>query len=317
MKIDHIPDQDDLKEVFERIKPYIHRTPVLTSSTFNKWTNNRLFFKCENFQKMGAFKMRGACNAVFSMSETDCRLGVATHSSGNFAQALALAARYKNIPAYIVMPSNAPQIKRQAVVGYGATVIECAPNLLAREETLQKVILETGAYFVHPYNDYDVIAGQASCAMELLDEVPDLQIVVAPVGGGGLISGTALAVKYIAKNCLVIAAEPLQANDAFLSKQKGEIVAQTNPQTIADGLRTSLGDKTFPIINELVNEIVLVSEDEIKQSLRLLMERMKVVVEPSAAVAFAAVLKNKSWRGKNIGIILSGGNIDLLGFDFI
>lgn len=317
MKINCVPDPGDLKQVFERIEPYIHRTPVLTNSTFNKWTNNQLFFKCENFQKMGAFKMRGACNAVFSMSEADCRLGVATHSSGNFAQALALAARYKNIPAYIVMPSNAPQIKRQAVMDYGGTVVECAPNLLAREETLQKVILETGAKFIHPYNDYDVIAGQASCAIELLEEIPDLQIVVAPVGGGGLISGTALAVKYFAENCLTIGAEPWMANDAFLSKQKGEIIPQTNPQTIADGLRTSLGDKTFPIIKELVDEIILVTEDEIKQSLRLLMERMKIVVEPSAAAAFAAVLKNKDWRGKNIGIILSGGNIDLLGFNFI
>jgi len=302
----------NLQETHQRIKPFIHRTPVLSSQLINEIVGAEIYFKCENFQKMGAFKMRGATNAVLQLSNTEKDFGVATHSSGNFAQALALAAKMQGIKAYVVMPSNAPEIKKTAVKGYGGEVIECTPTLEARETTLNEVVNKTGAAFLHPYNDYQVIEGQATAAMELIEEHDDLDAVFAPVGGGGLLAGTALAAHYFSPNTKVIAGEPLGADDAWQSLQKGEIVPQTNPQTIADGLLTSLGDKTFPVIKEYVADIVRVDEDEIIAAMRLIWERMKIIAEPSSAVALAALIKEKAkYQSKKVGIILSGGNVQL------
>ncbi|MCC6726465.1 MAG: pyridoxal-phosphate dependent enzyme [Saprospiraceae bacterium] len=296
----------------QRIQPYIHRTPVLTCQTLDQMAGASLFFKCENFQKMGAFKMRGAANAILQLTEEQRQRGVATHSSGNFAQAMALSAQMLDIPAYIVMPSNSPEVKKAAVRGYGGEIIECEPNLAAREEALGKVVERTGAAFVHPFNDENVIMGQGTAALELLQDVDNLDIIIAPVGGGGLIAGTALAVHHFSPKTKTWAGEPAGANDAYESKKAGHIVPQTNPQTIADGLRTSLGDKTWPIIRDHVERIVLVSEEEIIAAMRLLLERMKIVVEPSGAVALAAIMKEKALlAGKRVGIILSGGNVDL------
>jgi len=304
--------QQNLLDTHKRIKPYIHNTPVLSSSLINEIAGAQLYFKCENFQKMGAFKMRGALNAVLQLSDEQKKFGVATHSSGNFAQALALAAKMQNIKAYIVMPENAPEVKKKAVKGYGGQIIECEANLDARETTLNKVVAETNATFLHPYNDYQVIQGQGTAAMELIEEYGDLDYIITPVGGGGLLSGTALAAYYFSPKTRVIAGEPLGADDAWQSLEKGELVPQTNPQTIADGLLTSLGDKTFPIIRDYVEKIVRVEEDEIVASMRLIWERMKLVVEPSSAVALAAILKEKEkYQAKKVGIILSGGNVDL------
>jgi len=298
--------------VLKRIQPYIHRTPVLTCATLDQMSGASLFFKCENFQKMGAFKMRGAANAILQLTEEERKLGVATHSSGNFAQALALSAQMLGIPAYIVMPSNSPEVKKAAVRGYGGEIIECEPNLAARESTLAQVVERTGATFIHPFNDGNVIMGQGTAALELLHDVPNLDVIISPVGGGGLLSGTALAAKETSPKTKVWAAEPAGASDAWESKKSGKIIPQLNPQTIADGLRTSLGDKTWPIIRDHVERVVLVEEAEIVEALRLLMERMKIVVEPSGAVALAAVLKDKTAvAGKRVGIILSGGNVDL------
>jgi threonine dehydratase len=295
-----------------RIQPYIHRTPVLTCQTLDEMAGASLFFKCENFQKMGAFKMRGAANAILQLSDEARQRGVATHSSGNFAQAIALSAQMLGIPAFIVMPSNSPEVKKAAVRGYGGEIIECEPTLAARESTLAEVVERTGATFIHPFNDDKVILGQGTVALEFLQDVKDLDLLVAPVGGGGLVGGTALAAHYFSEKTKVWAAEPAGANDAWQSKEAGQIIPQTNPQTIADGLRTSLGDKTWPIIRDYVERIVLVEEAEITAALRLLMERMKIVVEPSGAVALAAVLKEKTaLAGKRVGIILSGGNVDL------
>jgi threonine dehydratase len=261
---------------------------------------------------MGAFKMRGATNAILQLSKTEKEFGVATHSSGNFAQALALAAKLQGIKAYVVMPSNAPEIKKAAVRGYGGEIIECEPNLNARESTLNDVVNKTGAVFLHPYNDYHVIQGQGTAAMELIEDYTDLDSIFAPVGGGGLLAGTALAAHHFSPNTKVIAGEPMGADDAWQSFQKGEIIPQTNPITIADGLLTSLGDKTFPIIKEHVEDIVRVEEDEIVSAMRLIWERMKLVVEPSSAVALAALIKEKEkYQNKRIGIIISGGNVQL------
>lgn len=295
-----------------RIQPYIHRTPVLTCQTLDEMAGATLFFKCENFQKMGAFKMRGAANAILQLSDEARQRGVATHSSGNFAQAIALSAQMLGIPAFIVMPSNSPEVKKAAVRGYGGEIIECEPTLAARESTLAEVVERTGATFIHPFNDDKVIMGQGTAALEFLQDVKDIDLLIAPVGGGGLVGGTALAAHYFSPKTKVWAAEPAGADDAWQSKQAGHIVPQTNPQTIADGLRTSLGDKTWPIIRDYVERIVLVEEHEILAALRLLMERMKIVVEPSAAVGLAAVMKEKTAvAGKRVGIILSGGNVDL------
>ncbi|MCB0518313.1 MAG: pyridoxal-phosphate dependent enzyme [Lewinellaceae bacterium] len=304
--------KEDLLSAHRRIQPYIHRTPVLTCQTLDALSGATLFFKCENFQKMGAFKMRGAANAILQLSEGARQNGVATHSSGNFAQALSLAAKMLGVKAYIVMPSNSPEVKKAAVRDYGGEIIECEPTLQAREDTLQNVVNRTGATFIHPFNDDNVILGQGTAALELLEEIPDLDYIISPVGGGGLLGGTALAARFFSSGTIVTAAEPFGADDAWQSKQAGHIIPQTNPQTIADGLRTSLGDKTFPLVRDHVEAIIRVEEQEIVEALRLLMERMKIVVEPSGAVALAALLREKDkFSGQRIGIILSGGNVDL------
>ncbi len=308
----NFPTIDDIRKAAERIKPFAHRTPVLTNQTINRMLEAELFFKCENMQKVGAFKFRGACNTVMSLSEKEAKRGVATHSSGNHAQALALAARLRGIPAYIVMPETAPAVKKAAVAGYGAEIAFCKPTLEARETTLSEVVDKTGATFVHPYNDYRVITGQATAALELLSDTGELDIVMTPVGGGGLLSGTALTVSSLSPQTNVIAAEPAGADDAFRSLRKGEIIPSTNPQTIADGLLTSLGDKTFAIIQAHVSDITTVSEEKIVEAMRLVWERMKVIIEPSAAVPLGALLQgNLDVQRKRIGIIFSGGNVDL------
>jgi len=306
------PNINDIRQAADRIQHLIHYTPVLTSSNLNKMVGAELFFKCENFQKVGAFKFRGACNAVFSLSETETKRGVATHSSGNHAAALTLAARMRESTAYIVMPKTAPAVKKQAVEGYGARITFCEPTLQSRESTLEKVVAETGATFIHPYNDYRIIAGQATAALELLKAVPDLDIVMTPVGGGGLLSGTVLTVSSLSPKTAVFGAEPEGADDAHRSLKEGKIIPSVNPKTIADGLLTSLGDKTFPIIQKYVRQIVTANDDAIVAAMRYIWERMKIIVEPSAAVPFGALLEKKaSVSGKRIGIILSGGNVDL------
>lgn len=302
----------DLKEVHERIKPYIHHTPVMTSKLLNQISGAELFFKCENFQRMGAFKMRGAANAILQLPEEQQQKGVVTHSSGNFAQAVSLAAKSLGVPAYIVMPSSAPQVKKEAVKSYGGEVTECPPTLEEREKAAEKIINETGATFVHPSNDLEVIYGQGTAAVELLEEHPDLDYVVTPVGGGGLIAGAALAVTQLSETCKTVGAEPFEADDAWRSLQSGQIETNETTDTIADGLKTQLGDKNFPIIQEHVQEIIRVKEPEIIAALQLIWERMKIVVEPSSAVALAGVLREKEkFAGKKVGIIISGGNVDL------
>ena len=307
----------ELEEIHQKIQPYIHRTTVFTSQLLNGITEAELFFKCENFQKMGAFKMRGAASAILNLSPEKQQKGVVTHSSGNFAQAVSLAAKNIGVPAYIVMPSSAPQVKRDAVKGYGGKITLCPPNLAAREKAAEKIIEETGATFVHPSNDLDVIYGQGTAALELLQDHSDLDIVVTPVGGGGLIAGTAVAVSNSSKKCKTIGAEPFEADDAYRSLQSGSIETNETTNTVADGLRTQLGDKNFPIIKEHVSEIIRVKEAEIIAALRLIWERMKIIVEPSSAVALAAVLREKEkLRGKKVGIIISGGNVDLQNLPF-
>jgi len=304
--------KSQLEKVLKKIHPHIHRTPVLSSTLINDIVGAKLWFKCENFQKMGAFKMRGATNAILNLSEEKKRKGVVTHSSGNFAQALSLAAKSLNVPAYIVMPDSAPEVKKAAVRTYEGKITECPSTLKDREETANKIQDETGATFVHPSNDLDVILGQGTAAIELLEEYPELDEIVCPVGGGGLIAGTALAVKYFGNNCKCIGGEPLEADDAWRSLTSGKIETNDSANTIADGLKTQLGDQNFPIILENVDEIIRVSEEEIKAALRLIWERMKIVVEPSSAVPLAAILKEKDrFQNKNIGIIISGGNVDL------
>jgi len=303
---------DGVLKAAERLKGIIHHTPVLTSSYLNCLAGAELFFKCENFQKAGAFKYRGANNVILTTDKALLLKGVATHSSGNHAGALAKAAQVHKIPAYIVMPENAPDVKVKAVKGYGAHVIFCKPTLEAREATLNEVIKKTGAYFIHPYNNIRIIEGQGTAAFELINEIKCIEEIIAPVGGGGLLSGTSIAAKGLNSSIKVVAAEPENADDAYLSLQKGEIVPQTNPNTIADGLRTSLGTKTFPIIEKNVSEIFRVSEDGIVKAMKLILERMKIIVEPSSATVLAAVLEYpESFKGKRVGLILSGGNIDL------
>jgi threonine dehydratase len=302
----------DIVNAYERIKAHIHRTPVLKSNSVNKIIGAFLFFKCENFQKVGAFKFRGACNSVFSLPSDKIEFGVATHSSGNHAAALSLAARMRKIEAHIIMPRTAPPVKIQAVKGYGGKIYFCEPTQKAREENLEKIVKKTHAEFIHPYNDYRVIAGQATCAMEFIEEIPDLDIIIAPVGGGGLLSGTALIASFKSPGTKIIAAEPAGADDAFRSMQAGRILPSLNPNTIADGLKTSLGTKTFPIIQRYVDQIITVEDTNIIAAMRLIWERMKIIVEPSAAVPLGALLEKKmNIKGKRIGIILSGGNVDL------
>lgn len=306
-------NKETLIKVHERIKPFIHRTPVLSSQQLNEIAGANLHFKCENFQKMGAFKMRGATNAILSLPEEQRKKGVVTHSSGNFAQALSLAAKGVGVKAYIVMPKNAPMVKKDAVMGYEGEIIESESTPMAREELAEKVKLETGATFIHPSNDDDVIYGQGTAAMELLEDHPELDYIFSPVGGGGLIAGTALAAKYFSEKCKVIGGEPKNMDDAYRSLKSGKIdYNEIGATTIADGLRTFLGDRNFPIIKENVERIIRVEEEEIVQAMKLIWERMKIIVEPSSAVAFAALLKEKEkFKSKNIGIIISGGNVDL------
>lgn len=306
------PDKRMIEEAAARIKPYLHNTPVLTNTAINSICNADLYFKCENFQKAGAFKSRGATNAVFQLNTDEIGRGVATHSSGNHAAALALAASRRGARAYIVMPENSSRIKIKAVEEYSGIITFCKPTLEARESTLIEIIEKTGAIEIHPYNDYRIIAGQATATMELLADHPDLEIVLSPVGGGGLLSGTALAASYFGSNIQVIAAEPDGADDAYQSFYSGIFVPSLNPVTIADGLLTSLGTLTYPIIQKYVNQIVTVSEDGIRYAMRLIWERMKIIVEPSSAVPLAAILEKKLEVGKRkTGIILSGGNVDL------
>lgn len=305
----------DIVEAHERIKPFIHKTPVLTSNTIDKLAGAELFFKCENFQKIGAFKIRGGLNAALSLSKEKIANGIATHSSGNHAQAIAYAARQLGTKAYIVMPDNSPSVKVNAVKGYGAEVTFCENNQQAREEALQAIVDKTGAEFIHPYNDERVMTGQATCAKELIEEIPSLDFILAPVGGGGLLSGTLLSAHYFSPSTKVFAGEPEGAADAVLSIKSGKIETAPYIKTIADGLLTKLGDKTFPIIHQYVSDILTVSDEEIISTLRLVYERMKIIVEPSCVVPLAALLKNKElFAGKRAGIILSGGNVDLKKF---
>jgi threonine dehydratase len=307
-----IPLEKELIDTHSNVKPYVHNTPVLSSSLINKLTGAEVYFKSENFQKMGAFKMRGAINAILNLSEDERRKGVVTHSSGNFAQALSLAAKNIGVKAYIVMPSNAPLVKKEAVKGYGGIITESKPTLAARESEAQKIQDETGATFIHPSNDINVILGNATATQELLKDFPNLDFIITPIGGGGLVAGTALAAHYFGKNCKTIGGEPLEVDDAYRSLKIGTIQTNDSSNTIADGLKTNLGDINFPIIKQFVEEIITVNENEIIEAMKLIWERMKIIIEPSSAVAFAALLKKKEkFRSKKIGIILSGGNVDL------
>ncbi|MEL6811235.1 MAG: threonine/serine dehydratase [Bacteroidota bacterium] len=312
-----IPTQQDVIDACNRVRPYVHRTPVLSSSLLNEWVGTEVLFKCENFQKMGAFKMRAAIYAISQLSDQQKKAGVVTHSSGNFGQAVSLAARNLGVKAYIVMPENAPSVKKAAVRQYDGQITECESTLEAREATSAKIQKETGATFLHPSNDVEVILGNATAAVEFLEDYPDLNYLFTPVGGGGLIAGTALAAHYFGTNCRVIGGEPFEVDDAYRSLQSGRIEINETTNTVADGLRTHLGDKNFPIIKELVEEIIRVEEDEIISALKLIWERLKIVIEPSCAVPFAALVRDKEkFKGKKIGIILSGGNVDLSNLPF-
>ncbi len=304
----------DIQLAHERIRKYIHRTPILTCEQIDDIAGCEIYFKCENFQKVGAFKARGGLNAVLSLSQEELSQGVTTHSSGNHAQAIALAAKIAGTPAYIVMPENAPRVKIDAVKGYGAEVIFCAPTLEARETTVEDVIREKNATFIHPYNDERIISGQATSAKELIEDLSPrkLAAILTPVGGGGLLSGTALSSFFYSNETLVYGCEPEGADDAFQSFNAGRLIPQKNPQTVADGLRTSLGEKTFSIISEYVSDILLANDKEIIDAMTLIWQRMKIIIEPSCAVPLAAVLRNRElFSGKQIGIILSGGNVDV------
>ncbi len=307
-----IPVFDDVQKAYARIKGVVHRTPVFTSSSINTILGADLYLKCENFQKVGAFKFRGASNAVMALSEKDASRGVGTHSSGNHAAALALAARMRGVTVRIVMPETAPGIKQKAVEGYGGKITFCKPTLEARETTLQQIVDETGITVVHPYDNFFVIAGQGTCAMELLEDCPELDTVIAPVGGGGLLSGTALSVKAMNPRVKVIAAEPVGADDAYQSFKAGKIIPSVNPVTIADGLLTSLGERNFAIIRDKTDDIVTVSEGAIVEAMRMVWERMKIIIEPSSAVPLAAIIEGKiDVKNRKVGIIFSGGNVDV------
>ena len=307
-----IPSFNDVQNAYLKIRSKVHRTPVLSSTKVNERVGGQLFFKCENFQKVGAFKFRGATHAVGELTDKEAQSGVATHSSGNHAQAVALAAKLRGIPAHIVMPENAPKVKVNAVKDYGADVTFCESTQQAREETLEQVVEETGATFIHPYDHPHIIMGQGSAAIELLEDYPDLDIVLAPIGGGGLMSGTAIAASGLAPGAKIIGAEPEIANDAFLSLQTGKLQPVQSTDTVADGLRTSLSELTFACIRNHVDEIVTVTEEEIIEAMRFIWERMKIIIEPSCAVPVAAVFNGKvDVSGKMAGIIITGGNIDL------
>lgn len=307
-----IPTFDDVIAAHERIKPYIHRTPVLTSSYLNSLTGAQIFFKCENLQKAGAFKARGASNAVFGLSDAAARNGVATHSSGNHASALSYAAAARGIPCTVVMPRTAPQVKKDAVISYGGRIVECDPSTSSREETFAKVVAETGAEFVHPYNDPRVIAGQATCSRELIEQVEGLDAVIAPIGGGGMISGTCLTASTIAPGTAVYAAEPKNADDACRSFKAGHIIADDAPQTVADGLKVPLKELTWHFVSRHVTDIFTATEEEIIAAMKLTWQRMKIVIEPSCAVPLATIINNKDvFAGKRVGVIITGGNVDL------
>jgi len=302
----------ELYDSLQRIKPFIHRTPVMTSQLLNEISGADIYFKCENFQKMGAFKMRGAANAILNLSEEQKSRGVVTHSSGNFAQAVSLSARNAGVKAYIVMPSNAPEVKKEAVRSYGGQITECEPLIEARQAEADKIVAANGATFLHPSNDLDVILGQGTSALELLEDHPDLNYILAPVGGGGLVAGCAIAAHHYGNDCKIIGGEPMEADDAYRSLQSGVIQKNDTANTIADGLRTHLGDINFPIIQKYVDSIILVKEEEIINAMKLIWERMKIIIEPSCAVPFAVVLKEpQQFKDQKIGIVLSGGNVDL------
>lgn len=306
-----------LVDCHNRIQPYIHKTPVLSSTQIDNLVGAQLYFKCENFQKTGAYKMRGASNAIMLLTDEQRAKGVITHSSGNFAQALSLAAKSLDVTAHIVMPFNSPEVKKQAVKGYEGVIHTSEATIEDRQSKTNALIEETGATFIHPSNDLNVIYGQGTAALELLEEVSNLDIIITPVGGGGLIAGTSLAAYHFGNNCKVLGGEPLAADDAFRSLQSGKIETNETANTIADGLRTQLGDVNFPIILEHVSEIIRVTETEIIEAMRLVWERMKIIIEPSSAVALAAVLKEKErFTDQNIGIIISGGNVDVSNLPF-
>ncbi|MEH3064504.1 MAG: pyridoxal-phosphate dependent enzyme [Methylobacterium radiotolerans] len=306
------PTLDDVLAAHERIRPYIHETPVLTSRIIDEAAGAQLFFKCENLQKAGAFKARGASNAVFSLTDAQAARGVATHSSGNHGTCLSYAAGRRGIPCTVVMPRTAPQAKKDAVRGYGGRVVECEPSTSSREAVFAEVVAETGAEFVHPYNDPRVIAGQATCARELIAQVPDLDAVIAPIGGGGMVSGTCLTLAGLAPHIAVYAAEPEQADDAHRSLKAGRIIADDAPVTVADGLKVPLKDLTWHFVRRHVADILTVSEAEIVAAMQLIWKRLKIVMEPSSAVALAAVLKNRPvFANKRVGVIITGGNVDL------
>jgi len=308
----YIPTFQDVVAAHRRIRPYVHRTPVLTSTFLNDLTGAQLFFKCENFQKAAAFKVRGASNAVFGLSDVDAVRGVATHSSGNHALSLAYAAGRRGIPCHVVMPHSAPQAKKDAVIGYGGQITECEPSTTSREAVFAEVQAQTGADFVHPYNDPRVIAGQGTCSRELAEQVPDLDAVVAPIGGGGMISGTCLSLSSIAPGVKIYAAEPEQADDAARSFRAGHIIADDAPVTVADGLKVPLKELTWHFVSTYVTDILTASEQEIVDAMRLTWARMKIVMEPSSAVPLATILKNPAvFAGKRVGIIVTGGNVDL------
>ena len=308
----YIPTYDDMLAAHERIKPYIHQTPVLTSSYLNDLTGAQLFFKCENFQKAGAFKVRGASNAVFGLSDDMLEKGVATHSSGNHALSLSYAAGRRGIPCNVVMPRTAPQAKKDAVRGYGGIITECEPSTTSREAVFAEVQARTGAEFVHPYNDPRVIAGQGTCSRELMEQTDGLDMVVAPIGGGGMISGTCLTLSTLAPEVKVIAAEPENADDAYRSFKAGHIIADDAPDTVADGLKVPLKDLTWHFVSTYVNDIYTASEDEIVEAMKLTWKRMKIIIEASCAVPLAIILKNKdAFAGKRVGVIITGGNVDL------
>jgi threonine dehydratase len=308
----YIPTLDDMLAAHERIKPHIHRTPVLTSTYFNGLSGADLFFKCENFQKAGAFKVRGASNAVFGLAEEKAAKGVATHSSGNHALSLSYAAGRRGIPCHVVMPRTAPQAKKDAVTGYGGLITECEPSTTSREAVFAEVEARTGADFVHPYNDPRVIAGQGTCSRELMEQVEGLDAVIAPIGGGGMISGTCLTLSNLAPHVEIFAAEPEQADDAYRSFKAGHIIADDAPDTIADGLKVPLKDLTWHFVSNHVTDIFTASEQEIIDAMKLTWQRMKIVMEPSCAVPLAVILKNKDrFKGKRVGVIVTGGNVDL------
>lgn len=308
----YIPTLADMTAAEERIRPYIHRTPVLTSSFINSLAGAELFFKCENFQKAGAFKARGASNAVFGLSDEQAATGVATHSSGNHGTCLSYAAGRRGIPCTVVMPRTAPQAKKDAVRGYGGKVVECEPSTSSREAVFAEVVAETGAEFVHPYNDPRVIAGQATCSKELIEQVDGLDVVIAPIGGGGMVSGTCLTLSNLAPRIKIYAAEPEQADDAYRSFKAGHIIADDAPNTVADGLKVPLKELTWHFVRNHVTDILTASEEDIVDAMKLIWKRMKIVMEPSSAVPLATILKNTHvFAGKRVGIIITGGNVDL------